>query len=771
MWTDLLHALRSLRKSPALAAIAIGSLALGLGADVTVYSVVRELILDDLSARQPDRLARVDAGVSDARYRDLRDSGVFQDLAFESGLGNVAWQAATHSEVVWRMTTSANFFDVLGVGASSGRLYSQADDGLPVAVISNGFWRNRLNADPAAAGRTLAVDGKLYTLLGVLPRDYRSIRGHGISPEVYVIGHPSSDSCRLFGRLRDGLTRAQTQQALLAAARAIGGEESAKRIAILRPMGGFAAHASGEGDNRRFFLFFVMLLATAGMLALIACLNVAGLLVARSVARQRELAIRQALGANRWQMVRQLLAEGLVLVIFGAGAGLMFDAAVRDRLSYLRWPSAYNLPIEFHFQGDRGLFLYALAIALAALLVSSLIPALRGSLPSMNLAMKQSAPVLSIRRWNVRNYFVTLQVALSTVLLLVAVLFLRSFFQIAHTGAGFDSAHTLIAQVHLADRSWHLRDEAVRTLVGVPGVVGVTSIGTLPLMGELPRTPMRRIDQAAASAREVYSIGAGEQFCKVMGIELLRGRDFEIADRTRQPEPALVNQTLARQWFADADPVGASIMAGDRVLEIVGVTGDAKMRTLGEDHTPLIFTPYSEAQMIVRVAGNPPQWVKPLEHVLGEFDPAAALDIRPLSDATAGATFPMRVAAAFVGSLSCLGLVLALCGLYASVSHATRGRTREMAIRAAVGANRGRIIWTALRDGFTVLACGVALGIPVAVVATRLLTSIVPDGVDPWNRAVIASVVLSLIAAGAIAAWIPARGAANVDPSQALREE
>jgi predicted permease len=508
---------------------------------------------------------------------------------------------------------------------------------------------------------------------------------------------------------------------------------------------------------------------------------VAGLLLARGVTRQRELAIRKALGASRFQLVRQLLAEGLVLVGLGAGVGLIIDAFLRNWLSYVRWPSAYNLPFEFHFQNDRGLFLYALAMALVALLVSSLLPSLRGSNADLGLAMKQGEPAFSIRRWNLRNSFVAVQVALSMVLLMLGVLFSRSFLQVAHVDPGFDVSHTVIAlvaplpgQMRQGEKGWSWRDKVVRRVNEVPGVLGVTSIGTLPFMGELPQYPVRRMGDPLSVARDAYSVGAGEQFCKVLGIRILRGRDFEIADRLRQPVPALVNQALARRLFGDADPIGAQLQVGrekERVLEIIGVTADAKMRTLGEDRAPVFFTPYADAQLLVRVAGNPAQWIVPLRNALAEVDLVSALDVRPLSDATAGAIFPMRVAAGFVGSLSGLGLLLVLTGLYSSVSYATRRRTREMAIRAAVGATRSTILWTAIRDGVAVLACGVAAGLPLAIAAIRPLTDILPDGVAPWDPVMFSAVAALLLATGAGAAWLPARSAATVDPSLALRQE
>ena len=777
---ELKSAVRGLRKAPVLAGVAALSLALGIGLNVTLYSVAREMILDDLSAREPDRLVTLGAVTTAAAYGELRRAGVFQDLAYDTGLGNIDWDTAGHKEIAWEMTTSANFFDVLGVRASAGRLYSQSDAGRAMAVVSHGFWRVRLHGNPNVAGRPLLLGDRLYVVVGVLPRDYRSIMRHGIAPEVYLLAGKDTARCRPFARLSDGLTRDQTRQALVEAARNIGGEDFAKQISALRPMAGWAANSDSAGDDRRFFLFFTMLYGTAILLLAIGCVNVAGLLLARGVTRQRELAIRKALGASRFQVARQLMAEGFVLVGLGAVAGLTIDAFLRNRLSYVRWPSAYNLPFEFHFQTDRGLLLYAVATALAALLVSCGLPSLRSSNVDLGLAMKQGEPASSIRRWNLRNSFVGLQVVLSMVLLSLGVLFCRTFWQIAHTDSGFDVSHTVMATVwrpgvKLPDeQEWKWRDGVVRRIQEVPGVTGVTSIGTLPFMGELPQAPVRRKGDPLSAARDAYSMGAGEQFCKVLGIAVLRGRDFEVNDRARQPAPALVNQALARRLFGDADPVGAQIVVGrenERVLEIVGVVADTRMRTLGEDHAPMYFTPFADTQLIVRTAGGAAEWIRPLRGRLAQTEAGSAIEVRPLSEAAAGAIFPMRVAAGFVGSMSAIGLLLALSGLYSSVWYATQRRTREMAIRAAVGATRGAILRTAVRDGFAVLTCGIVLGLPLAVAAIRPLTDILPDGLDPWNPPMFLAVVLVLLATGVCAAWVPARSAANVDPALALRQE
>jgi hypothetical protein len=395
--------------------------------------------------------------------------------------------------------------------------------------------------------------------------------------------------------------------------------------------------------------------------------------------------------------------------------------------------------------------------------------------------MKQGEPAFSIRRWDLRNSVVTLQVVISAVLLTMGALFGRAFVQLAGADPGFDISHTVMTTVWLPsgarlspDQRLVWRDSLVRRLKDMSGVVGVTSIGTLPFMGELPQQPVRRKNDPVEIGRNAYAMGAGEQFCRVLGIPILRGRDFEAADRTRAPVPALVNRALARRLFGEADPIGAQVVAGpgqERVLEIVGVVADTKMRTLGEEHAPMFFTPYEYAQLMVRAAGDGDRWVAPIQDTLARTEPASALDVRPLSDAAAGAIFPMRVATGFVGSISILALLLALSGLYTSVSYATKRRTREMAIRIAVGAPQSAIVWTTIRDGVAVLSCGVLLGLALAAAAIRLLTNLLPDSLEPWNLAMLAIVALVLLATGVAAAWAAARGAGQVDPALALKRD
>ena len=777
LWTELRRSLRNLSKSPALAAVAIFSLALAIGANVTVYSVVREMILDDMSAWRPDRLAFVDgANASYSLYRDLRNAGAFQDLAFHRGIHDRVWHSETNN-IAWTLTTSPNFFDVLGVRASNGRLYSQHDRGGEIAVVSYGFWRKRLHSNVHAIGQPIELNSRLYTVTGVLPADYLSVYGHGVSPEVYISdpgdANPGDRVYRLFGRMRDGFSREQTRQAFVATFARLGSDAADQRNLQLRPMSGWSAHAAGAEDERRFLLFFAMLFVVAGTLALIACSNVVGLLLVRVLNRRREQAIRKAIGANRFQIALPLFLDGLVLVICGAGLGLVLDTFLRNRLSDVHWPTAYGLTFEFHFQNDEELFLFASLATFATLLFTCLLPALKGSNADLSLAIKQAEPSLSIRRWNLRSGFVILQVTLSMALLTLGAIFTRSLVHVARNGPGFDVSHTLIATLHSLPGSPDPRQQIVRRVGLVPGVIGVTSAGILPLMGEIPDARVRRLGAPLSTSRRVYVLGAGERYFTTLGIPILRGRDFEIQDRDRTPAPVIVNQTLAREFFPASDPIGKFLagLENEEHFEIVGVAADSKMRTLGEDHMPAFYRPDFNAQLLIRVAGNAAQWIDPLKSALRRVDPTAALQIRPMQEAVSGAMFPLRVASGFVGSMSSLALILALVGLYASVSDAVSRRTREMGIRSALGASQPRIVWVAIKDGLVLLGGGAILGLALALAAIVPLADLLPNGVNPWDASLFSAIASILISTGAAAAWIPARRAAKVDPIAALRQE
>lgn len=778
IWRDLHYAVRSLRKSPSLAAVGVLSIALGIGVNITAFSVVRELVFDDVTAQHPDRLAYINADVSLPLYRDLRRAGIFQDLACLHTVTVWNWRNGGHSEIAWTIRSSANFFDVLGVTPFAGRLYTQSDEGRDLAVVSYSFWRKRLGGDPAVIGRHLQLNGRIYTITGVLDRNYGSIYGSDFAPQVYVPAAPDSGRFLVFGRLLAGHSAAATRESLRAAVTALGGAELGRRIANLYPVGGFARHTAASGDP--VFPVLMALYAVAGMLALIACANAAGLLLARSLARRREIAIRKAIGAGRWRIVRHLLAEGSVIAGAGTVLGFLLHTAIAARLRLLTYPGAYGQPYEFHFETDAGLILYAAAIGAAALLLSSLVPALRGASGDLSLAIRPTAPPPSIRFWSMRSGFVGIQMALSVVLLALGVFFTRGFLHMGAAEPGFDIAHTLFAGAqpvrgaHAGEDYFTWREELLRAVRAVPGVASASSTTIIPLSGELQRIAVRRDDAPSSPVREAYRTGVGDQYFTTLAIPILRGRDFESRDRTRAPQPTIVNRALARELFGADDPVGRRlVMSPDRgeVLEVIGVCGNTRVRTLAEDDPPAFYVPGFDTGLVVRVAGDPALWIEPLRRALGAADPDAALDIRTMRDATAGAIWPIRMASVLLASLSGLGLSLALVGLYASVSDATGRRTREMGIRVALGATPARIVWVCVRDSVAVLLCGGTAGTILAIAAIRPVARLAPAGVNPWSPIMFASVLVTLLASGAAAAYLPARRAAKLDPSSALREE
>jgi len=778
MWKELHYAFRSLSKSRSLAAVGVLSIALGIGVNITAYSVIRELVFDDITARHPERLAYINADVSYPLYRDLRRAGIFQEMACYHSVTIWNWRNGGHSEMAWTIRSSANFFDVLGVAPFAGRLYTGADEGRDLVVVSYSFWRKRLGGDPAAVGRPLQLNGRTYTVTAILGRDYRSIYGSDFAPQVYVPGVPDSGRFLVFGRLLPGRSAAATRDALLAAGTALGGAELGRRIANLYPIGGFAGHAAARGDP--IFPVLMALYGVAGILALIGCANAAGLLLARSAARRREIAIRKALGAGRWRIVGNLLAEGAVLSGGGTVLGFLLHTAIAARLRALTYPGSYGQPYEFHFETDAGLVVYAAAIAVAALVVSSVIPALRGANTDLSAAIRQGEPAFSIRRWGLRNGFVGVQMALSVVLLVLGVFFTRGFLRMGAADTGFDTAHTVFAGVqpvrgaHAGEEYLTWRAELLRAVRAVPGVVAASSTTVIPLSGERQRIAVRREGEPASSAREVYRTGVGDQYFTTFAIPMLRGRDFDARDLTLRPVPAVINRALARELFGADDPVGRRLAMGadaGEVIEIIGVCGDTRVRTLAEDNPPAFYVPGFDTGLVVRVAGNPRQWKEPLRRALGAVDPAAALDIRSMREATEGAIWPIRMASILLGSLSGLGLVLSLVGLYASVSDSAGRRTREMGIRVALGATPARIVWVCVRDSMAVLLCGGTVGVVLAVAAIRPVASLAPDGVNPRSPAMFAAVLLVLLASGAAAAYLPARRAAKLDPSIALREE
>jgi putative ABC transport system permease protein len=796
---DVRYGFRTLRASPGFTAVAILSLALGIGANTTIYSVVNELLLNDVTAIDQDRLVRIGnaqtafTGISYLNYRDLADSGVFKDLAAEIPMGAWNWRNGAGSERIQVMISSGNLFQMLGVEAALGRTFIAAETdpatNPQVVVLSDGFWRRRLGADRNVLGRVLVMNDRPYTVLGILGRNYRSVIGLSIVPEAFVPVTPALAGAsrkdlefNMIGRLRPGVTRQQALAELAVQVRRLqqiypATAKDLSNVSNFVSIGGIGRMAADPVDGWVFLIFFGLLSLTVALVLLIACANVSGLLLARGAARQREVAVRLALGAGRARLISQFLTEGLVLSIAGAALGLLLNVWLTRLLSQVSVP--FPIPFEFTFAPDRGLLLYSFVLAAATAPLCALAPAFRASRPNVVAGLKQQQPQFS-RRFTLRNALVIGQVAMSLVLLVTAALFLRGTLTLAAANPGFDVEHTSSIDVtpvegrYRGEQFQTFRKRVLDRLETVSGVASVTSAGYLPLNPEVMGSKIRKDGLPESEARSVNAHPVGPKYFATMGIPVVSGREFDIRDRDRIPAAVIVNETFARRYFPGEDALGKRLVRSGRsdlTLEIVGIVRDSKLRTLGESAQPLLYLNDYSTRLIARTAGRPEAAAGAIRMALGEIDSTAAIEIRTLRERSAIARWPTRIGALLLGCLGALGLFLAVMGLYGVIAYAVARRTSEIGIRMALGASRAGVLWMVLRDGLVVVSIGAAIGIILAGLATRPLAAILPSTLSTHDPATFAGVLALLIATSASAALIPARRASRVDPMTALHYE
>ena len=782
-----------LRAAPGFAAIAILSLALGIGTNTTVYRVIDEVLLHDVTAERPDRLLRIgDHGISYPNYQDFARSGVFQSMAI-FGLADANWRQANSTEGVFLMKTSPNFFETLGIAPRLGRIYTEADaDSLP-AIVSDGFWRRRLGSDPNVLGRALDLDDRRYTIIGVMGPEYRSAMGLAIMPEVHVAVNPASvpgltmrDSMQflnMIGRMPDGETREQVRAALEAQRNRLQHDYPATAKAIenithLEAIGGIGRMRDDPTDGTKFLTFYALLALVVGLVLVIACANVSGLLMARGAARQREIAVRSALGAGRTRLIAQFLAEGLVLSICGAALGLLLNYWLTHMLSQIRVPLS-AVSFEFSFAPNTRLMWYTLAIAAITAPLCALAPAIRASRTDLMSALRRQrgesgSPAM-------RNVLVVGQVALSFVLMTAAILFARATVTLASVNPGFDLDHTIKTEVtpmegrYRGEQLEAYRQRLLDRVRSISGVVSAASAGFAPLNPETPTIMVHAAGRPVSEARSVNMQPVGPDYFATMDIRL-RGREFNVRDRGRMPVPVIVNLTLAHEFFPAGDALGQRLVYARRnreelQVEIVGVASDSKIRSLGEANVPLIYQPDFSTRLMVRVAGPADAFVSAVSSALRDVDPSAAVEAQTMRDYSAISMWPARIGKQFLVALSVLGLALALVGLYGVIAFVVARRTPEIGVRMALGASRAGVAWMVLRDGARVIGAGIAIGAGLAIFAMKPLALILPDTLSPRDPAAFAGAMLVILLAGAVAILVPARRASRIDPAIALRYE
>jgi predicted permease len=821
--SDLRLALRTLARNPGFAAVTVLSLALGIGANTAIFSVVDAVVLKMLPVRDPERLVTVASahprgvsfGFSHPLYVDLRDGGAKQVELIASATTALSLAAGGQTDRALGEIVSGNYFPVLGVRPALGRLLGPEDDrnpgGHPVAVLSHGLWRRRFGGDPSVVGAVISLNARAFTVVGVAAANFTGVRV-GMAPEIWApmamqvelmpgwkaLGDRRRSWLELLGRLRPGVTLPQAQAALGPAfqqAMEQWGRSLSPGVppAALRSLAEQRLLLQDGAQGRSFLRQFaarplLVLMAVAGFVLLIACANVANLLLARAAGRSREIAVRLALGASRGRLVRQLLAESLLLSLAGGLAGLLVALPAGSLLLSLL-PQGPE-PVVLDVRTDWRAIAFTFAVSILTAVLFGLAPAFESTRAALVPALKEEAGMAARSgRLMLRKALVAGQVALSLLLLAGAGLFLRTLWNLRELDPGFRREQVLLATL---DPSLGGYDDAqassfYRQLLdrvsGLPGVRAAALARTAVLSGMGMRRTMSVAGYQPQPGEDmnmnINFISPG--YFRALGIALPAGRDFDARDREGAPRVAIVNETLARRFWPRKDPIGQRLqtgLPGNFVdIEVVGVARDSKYRTLREQTPATVYVPFvqeariGEMTLHVRSAGDPLSLAAAVRGAVGEMARhLPVFQVRTLEDQTDAALAQERMTATLTGFFAALALLLAAVGLYGVIAYVVAGRRREIGIRMALGAGRWSVVALVLRESLLMVGIGLAIGLALSAWAIRLVASQL-YGVGPADPLTLAAGVGLLAVAALLAAFLPARRAAAVDPVRALRYE
>jgi predicted permease len=814
LWQDVRYGLRMLWRSPGFTAVAVVSLALGIGVNTAIFSLFNAVLVRPLPvvAGQAS-LVWLRAPNSYPDYQDYREQArSFEGLAAATGTREFSLTRGGEPELLKGEFVTANYFDVLGVPVRLGRAFLEEEgrDPLPVVVISDRLWRTRFGADASVVGRQITLNGLGFTVVGVAPEKFIGTEV-GLERDLWVplslepmlnpqtaeregregrslLRERNSYWLAVFGRLKNGVTREQAGAEMDAVARRVAesaGErvnaEALRRVQPLALSGGLDPR-----DREEALPVAGVVMGIVGLVLLIACANIAGLLVARGAVRRRETAVRQALGASRRRLVRQWLTESVLLGVAGGAAGLLLALWANDLvLSYARATPLASLDLGLDFR----VLAFTLFVSVGAGMVFGLAPALQASRLDIVTALKTEDALArsGSRRSRLRAVFVTAQVTLSVVLLVCAGLFIRSL-QSAHSiDPGFRVERALTVPVDLGLLRYKETEgrafyrELLSRVASQPGVESASFVRFAQLGSSFAQGQVFA-EGKAGEGDEGTSTGfniVGPRYFETMGTRLARGRDFTDADREGSPGAVVVNETLARTLWPDDDALGKRLSfegARGPFYEVVGIARDGKYRSLGDRSRPYVYRPLMQSYepkmtLVVRTSGEPTALAGAVRTQLRALDPNLPVaDVRTLEDQFDLSLLPSRVAAWTLGAFGLLALALAAIGVYGVVSYSVAQRTREIGVRVALGASRRDVLRLVLGDGLKMVAAGLAVGLLLALAATRLVAGFL-YGVGATDPVTFAGVPLLLGAVALAAGYLPARRATKVDPMKALRYE
>jgi predicted permease len=814
-WQDLRYGARMLLKQPGFTLMSILTLSLGIGANTAIFSVVNGLLLRPPLAAQPEQMAQLDKleqGIGNhtsfPNYRDLVEgTEAFSALAaFDTGPVNLGQGDAMRT--VFGESVTGNYFPAFGVSAALGRTFgTETDSALeayPVAVVSYGAWQRRFGADPGLVGQTIMLNGLQFTVIGIMPEGFRGAWPLGIAPEIWtpltmrsqlkpgadLFGDRGAHWLNVIGRLKPGVSQAQAQAEVSLVTRRLA-ESYPKENRGLENAKVYPIDKLNEVPMRVIPVFIGLVTVIAGLVLLLACANVANLLLSRAVQRQQEVAIRLALGACRRRLIRQLLTESLLLALAGGAAGCLLAFSVTSLLRL--FPPPTPAPMEFNVTVDFRVMCFTLAVSLLSGVLFGLAPAWHASKLDLVPMLKDDRRGAGGRaqRFSLRNLLVISQVAVSLVFLICAGLFTRSLRQANNVDPGFETERALTVPLDLESvgydetRGRLFYRQSLEQIERMPGAQSATLAKFVMAKGEGAGSSDVAVEGYDAPGADYPSFRfniVGPRYFETMGIPLLAGREFNSQDSQGAPLAVIVNETMARRfWQGPQSSLGRRLrlMGRGNVLgpyyEVVGVAKDSKYRSLGEEPQSFFYVSalqdYRQQMVLhVRTVGDPSLLRSALRDRVLALDKGLMVEVATMRENLAASFLPARVAAVVLGLVGLFGLSLAVVGIYGVVSYAVSQRTGEIGLRMALGAETRDILRMIIRQGLKLTLIGVGVGATLALALSRLLSRLLV-GVSAADPVTFLTVPLLLTAVAVFACWIPARRAAKVDPMIALRCE